>query len=296
MKRLALSDGDAAMAMAERTLLGFECEADLEAAYGFVKHAARLGHEDGRRAWVYLTAAGIGCKADPPGAQQMLAELGREDRFAAVQNAFLQHLTCEQRLAEIVPEIISDDPHIAIYRGLFSDAECRYLMMLGTPWLQQAAVLGLDGQPRMDNVRDANCATIVNLAEDLVVQAVNRTIAAATGTEAGWGEPLNILQYAPGQQYKPHHDGTGSDNVSIRNLTALIWLNDQYEGGETDFPKIRVRVRGQVGDMLVFRNTRDDGSFDERMIHAGLPVTTGIKWMASRWIRGEDYLRDGVKV
>ena len=27
------------------------------------------------------------------------------------------------------------------------------------------------------------------------------------------------------------------------------------------------------------------------MMHAGLPVTKGIKWMASRWIRGEDYLK-----
>ena len=116
-------------------------------------------------------------------------------------------------------------------------------------------------------------------------------IAAATGTEKAWGEPLNILRYAPGQQYKPHHDGTGSDNVSVRNLTALIWLNDEFEGGETDFPKIDVRVRGEVGDMLVFRNVRDDGSFDERMIHAGLPVTSGVKWMASRWIRGADYLK-----
>ena len=94
----------------------------------------------------------------------------------------------------------------------------------------------------------------------------------------------------PGQQYKPHHDGTGSDNVSVRNLTALIWLNDQFEGGETDFPNINVRIRGSVGDMLVFRNVLDNGEFDERMIHAGLPVTEGVKWMASRWIRGQDFL------
>ena len=30
--------------------------------------------------------------------------------------------------------------------------------------------------------------------------------------------------------------------------------------------------------------------FDARMIHAGLPVTKGVKWMASRWIRGTDFL------
>jgi prolyl 4-hydroxylase len=36
---------------------------------------------------------------------------------------------------------------------------------------------------------------------------------------------------------------------------------------------------------------RENGAFDERMIHAGLPVTQGVKWMASRWIRSEPYLK-----
>ena len=287
----AKTSGTAAMELAERRLLGIGCKPDQRAAFAAVRQAARLGQEDGRRAWVYLTAAGIGRKPDEAAARKMLAELAKEDRFAALQVAFLQHVTCDTRLAEVTPRIISADPYIALYEGLFSAAECKYLAVLGTPWLERAAVLGLDGQPRMDLVRDADSCSIPNLAEDLVVQAVNRCIATATGTEPGWGEPLNILKYSPGQQYKPHHDGTGSDNVSIRQLTALIWLNDQFEGGGTDFPKINVTVRGAPGDMLVFRNVRDNGEVDERMIHAGLPVTQGVKWMASRWIRAENYLR-----
>ncbi len=50
----------------------------LTAAYGFVRQAARLGHEDGRRAWVYLNSSGNRCPADMQGAERMLAELGRE--------------------------------------------------------------------------------------------------------------------------------------------------------------------------------------------------------------------------
>lgn len=293
LEQRARSDGAAAMALAEARLFGDFGPPDQAAAYKAVKQAASLGFEDGRRAWVYWTAAGIGRKPDEKAARKMLAELAKEDRFAALQLAFLDYLTCEKRLAEVTPTIISADPYIALYPGLFSPAECRYLMILGTPWLEKASVLSLEGEARFDEVRDAFTAHIPPIAEDLVVQAVNRTIAAATGTKPGWGEPLNVLRYAPGQQYKPHHDGTGSDNVSVRYLTALIWLNDQFEGGETDFPKINVRVRGSVGDMLVFRNVRDNGEFDERMIHAGLPVTEGVKWMASRWIRGTDFLAGG---
>ena len=72
--------------------------------------------------------------------------------------------------------------------------------------------------------------------------------------------------------------------------TALIWLNDDYDGGKTDFPDAGVRVKGGVGDLLLFHNVTASGSPDERMMHAGLPVTRGVKWMASRWIRGRDYL------
>jgi prolyl 4-hydroxylase len=128
------------------------------------------------------------------------------------------------------------------------------------------------------------------LTEDLVVQRINRCIAAATGTRTEWGEPLNLLRYNPGQQYKPHHDGHGSEGGPIRIVTALIWLNEQFEGGETAFPTLNIRVRGGVGDMLVFKNVHDDGTQDDRLLHAGLPVTEGVKWMASRWIRGQDFL------
>jgi len=292
LERRAKSEPGAAMDLAERLLLGIDMKADQKAAYKMVQHAARLGHPDGRRAWVYLTAAGIGRKADPIAARQMLTELAKEDKFAALQLAFLDHVSCEKRLAEATPKIISAEPYIALYPQLFSPAECRYLAVLGTPWLEKAGILDSSGHGRFDDqIRDAESCSIPNLAEDLVVQAINRCIAVATLTDPGWGEPLNILKYSPGQQYRPHHDGTGTDNISVRALTALIWLNDQFEGGETDFPKIKVRVLGGVGDMLVFKNVRDNGELDERMIHAGLPVTKGVKWMASRWIRTEPYLK-----
>ena len=77
---------------------------------------------------------------------------------------------------------------------------------------------------------------------------------------------------------------------ALRHWTALIWLNHDYEGGQTDFPDVGVRVKGGVGDLLLFHNVTADGLPDQRMMHAGLPVTSGVKWMASRWIRGRDYL------
>jgi prolyl 4-hydroxylase len=277
------------MALSQCRLYGIGCKPDQRAAFNAVRWAAHLGHPDGRRARIYLTAAGIGTKPDHAAAMEMLQELAKEDKFAAVQLSMLDHVTCEQRLPQVAVKIISQDPYIALYPRLFSAAECKYLAVLAAPWLEQAMV-NVDGdQTQLEGVRDADSSAIAHLTEDLVVQRINRCVAAATRTKPEWGEPLNVLRYKPGQQYRPHHDGESGDG-SIRIMTALIWLNEQFDGGETDFPMLNVRVRGGVGDMLVFRNVHDDGSPDERLIHAGLPVTEGIKWMASRWIRATDFL------
>jgi prolyl 4-hydroxylase len=293
LKQRARTSGAAAMDLAERQLLGIGMKPDQKAAFATVQQAVRLGHDDGRRAWFYLTAAGIGTNPDPAAARKMLAERAKEDRFAAVQLAFLDHVTCEQRLAQVKPRVISADPYIALYPGLFSPAECRYLMTLGTPWMERAKVIDEEtGEGRLDAIRDADASSFPHLAEDLVVQAINRCIAKATGTEPGWGEPMSILRYAPGQQYHVHHDAQGArDPIALRRFTALIWLNGEFEGGETHFPDVKVTVRGDVGDMLVFGNVTADGHPDERMRHAGLPVASGVKWLASRWIRSTPYLK-----
>lgn len=283
------TDSVAAMALSHHRLYGVGCKPDPRAAFNAVRLAARLGHPDGRRARIYFTAAGIGTQPDHKAAVEMLKELAKEDKFAAVQLSLLDHVTCEHRLAQIQPKIISHNPYIALYPSLFSTAECKYLAMVAAPWLEEARVT-MNGGTQFQGMRDADSSAISHLTEDLVIQRINRCIAAATGTRPTWGEPLNVLRYNPGQQYRAHHDGRGPGDGTTRVMTALIWLNEQFEGGETEFPTLNIRVRGGVGDMLVFRNVHADGAQDDRLIHAGLPVTHGIKWMASRWIRGKEFL------
>ena len=115
-----------------------------------------------------------------------------------------------------------------------------------------------------------------------------RRIAAVSATDVRAGEPLQVLSYAPGQQYREHSDAL--PNVAPgqqRVLTFLVYLDEDYEGGETAFPALGLQVRGRTGDGLLFRNAARDGTPDQRSIHAGLPVTRGVKHVASRWIRAE---------
>jgi len=69
----------------------------------------------------------------------------------------------------------------------------------------------------------------------------------------------------------------------------LVYLNDDYEGGETVFLRTGLRFKGKKGDALLFRNALPDGRADEMAQHAGLPVTVGEKIIASRWIRARPF-------
>jgi prolyl 4-hydroxylase len=125
-------------------------------------------------------------------------------------------------------------------------------------------------------------------AEDLVVNALNRRIAALSGTGIDQGEPLQLLRYRPGGEYKPHMDALPAE-PNQRILTVLVYLSDDYEGGETAFPNAGLSFRGRTGDALLFRNTGADGRPDPLSLHAGLPVARGIKYLASRWIRANRF-------
>lgn len=283
-------DPDAQYKASELTLRGQAGPVDLTVANRWMTRAAGKGHAEARRAQAYYTAAGLGCPADPDHARRQLETIAADDRFVAVQLAFLQHVGGPARLATAERRLLSADPHIELVVGLFTAAECRYLQLLADPWLEPAMIYAATGEGMRDPHRDSDNMVIAPMTEDLVVQSVNRTIAAATGTSQTWGEPLHILRYRPGQQYRPHHDAHAFAPVEKRRIaTALLYLNDAYEGGETNFPELGITIRGQVGDLLVFHNLDADNMPDPRMIHAGLPITSGEKWLATRWIRGSDY-------
>ena len=109
-------------------------------------------------------------------------------------------------------------------------------------------------------------------------------LAKASGTNVRQGEPLQVLRYLPGQEYRPHFDALGqAENQRI--LTFLVYLNDGYDGGGTRFMKSALTVNGRRGDALLYRNADDSGRPDPNSQHAGEPLKAGEKFIASRWIR-----------
>ena len=94
-------------------------------------------------------------------------------------------------------------------------------------------------------------------------------------------ENFHFVKYGPGGEYKKHHDG------GDRPKTALIYLNDGFTGGETEFPKLDITVKPKTGKLIIWDNSSLDGVADETAIHAGLPVEVGTKYIGVIWIKNK---------
>ena len=186
-------------------------------------------------------------------------------------------------------EVLSQAPHLTLFHTLFSAEECRYLAEAAAPMLEPSVVVDpATGRQRPDPARVSDGVGFTRPLENPAVHALNRRIAAASGSDVAQGEPLQVLRYRPGGEYKPHFDAIpGFSNQRV--MTMIVWLNADYEGGETMFMKTGAKLKGGIGDALLFRNALPDGSRDPDSGHAGLPVTRGEKMIASRWIRARPF-------
>lgn len=287
-----MAEADALFEAATARLRGDGGARDLAGARELFRRAGGEGRVDAAIVYANLLAAGVGGPRDWPGALRLLAALAEVDPRSRRELERVEAMALSaggDPLAIPEGEAVCAAPAILFFSGLFSTDECAFLSAAAAPMLQPAVVVDpASGRQRPDPVRVCDGAGFPWPLENPAIHALNRRLAAASGTEPEQGEPLQVLRYRPGGEYRPHFDAIpGFDNQ--RSMTFLVWLNEDYEGGETFFPTPGLRLKGRTGDAILFRNTGADGARDPASGHAGLPVTAGEKRIASRWIRARPF-------
>lgn len=286
----AAGDADALFALASWRLSGRIVRRDLAAARDLFRRAAGLGHEAAARASAAFVGSGVGGPADWPAALRLLRAHGFAGAAGQLDLIEKMTLTPVGDPAELPAEKrLSDRPQVSAFPALFSPAECDFLIAEAQPWLQPSVVIDPQtGRQLRNPVRTSDGMSFGYLQEGPAIHALNRRIAAASGTDVRQGESLQILRYRPGEEYKPHFDAVAGE-PNQRILTLLVYLTENYRGGETLFLRTGLRFKGRKGDALLFRNADAEGRADDMAQHAGLPVTAGEKIIASRWIRARPF-------
>ncbi len=281
----------AAATLADWRMAGDLIRRDLKLARDLYGRAAEFGLAEARPVHIALLANGAGGTTRHwRKALKLLRQRASGDPLAKRQSALLERMALDAEGDPLAPpsqEALSESPKVAQVRNFMTPDECAYLIERASPLFQASVVIHpVSGQFVRDPVRTSSAALFPFAIEDPVVHALNRRIAAVTATRYEQGEPLQVLSYAPGQEYKLHSDALGP-GANQRIRTLLVFLNEDFEGGETHFPQAGLRHRGKTGDAVVFHNVTPDGAPDPRAIHAGLPVTRGRKLILSKWIRAE---------
>lgn len=129
---------------------------------------------------------------------------------------------------------------------------------------------------------------------DSFVRQMQRRIDTLLGFKRSHGEALQGQRYTPGQEFRPHSDwfpqdlpgwAMERDNGGQRAFTAMVYLNDVTDGGETDFPRLDLAVAPRQGVLLAWNNADRAGAPNPFTVHAGNPVRSGTKYVVTRWYR-----------
>lgn len=204
----------------------------------------------------------------------------------------LVRLPHEQRLPPA--QKLHNSPTIQLIHEFLPSATLDYIIGTGYRHLSRATVNDSEKGEVKDTSRSNSYMNFRLIETDIVIESINQYIMKAMGTGVLYGDPLSLLHYSPGQRYLPHFDffdpdfpahAPGLQLSGQRPQTALLYLNDDYEAGETRFHALEIDVKGAKGDLLIFDNITADGAPDRRSLHSGESPVSGDKWILSKWAR-----------
>ncbi|MDN5925027.1 MAG: 2OG-Fe(II) oxygenase [Xanthomonadales bacterium] len=182
-----------------------------------------------------------------------------------------------------------EKPTIRVLEALLDEGECDALIELARPRLEHSLTVNTSGQQTTDAKRTSR-GMFFSLGETALIERIEQRIAALLDLPAEHGEGLQVLHYQPGQQYEPHYDWFDPTQLGFKGVTArsgqriasvIMYLNSPAGGGGTHFPNLGLTVSARRGSALYFAYEGGDLA----SLHAGLPVSAGEKWIATKWLR-----------
>jgi prolyl 4-hydroxylase len=276
----AEGDAEAAHFMAVVHACGIGVPRDWSTAFDYLTHSAELGFPLAREELVFLATGAFDEERKNAPKQESWKKL----RDAIELSSWL----------EVSPlKVISRDPRIMTVENVASPAICDWLIEKARPDRKAASVrITATGKVQQSDSRTNSTTSFNPFKMNIILAALRLRISTLTGLSSGM-EIMNILHYTVGQRYEPHFDYIAASDAEAvrltqgmqRVLTFLLYLNDDYEGGETRFPRIPWQHKGRKGNAMFFWNVDRQGKPDQMTLHEGSAPTKGEKWILSQWIR-----------
>ena len=193
-------------------------------------------------------------------------------------------------------------PRIVLFGNLLSADECEQMIEMSRGKLARSSVVNNETGAYDIHPHRTSDGTYFYRGENDLIRRIEQRIADLVQYPEENGEPIQILHYQPGGEYKPHYDyfdprQPGNEQVLTqggqRIATLVMYLNDVETGGSTVFPEVGIDVLPRRGNAVYFAYCSETGALDSRSLHGGSPVGGGEKWIATKWFRERQYVGSG---
>lgn len=261
-----------------------------------VQESLRLLTTAAMRGWAPAQAQLIALAPD----RELAAAAGKGAVSADYWRGLADSIDLRLWLSAPAGRTLSESPLIRSFEAFLPDAVCAWLIGRSAGRLSRALVYdAVGGQDFASETRTNSWAQFDLMGSDVVHLLMQLRMQAACGIPLHNMEANSILHYAPGEEITNHFDFVNPDIPNYeqeiarngqRVLTFLVYLNDDYEGGETDFPALGIVHKGRRGEGLYFVNSLENDEADLRTLHAGRPPTSGQKWIVSQFVRSRRVL------
>lgn len=188
--------------------------------------------------------------------------------------------------------IFNKEPLIYIINDFLNYEECAYLRFIAKDKLSQSLV----GNGLKNVIRTGSSCFIATESEEPLKLIEKKIKFLFPNDELGIIKSFNIINYKLHQTYAYHTDAYNVNDQGMavdpagkairqRKYTAICYLNEVDEGGDTRFELLNINIKPKMGKLLVFKNVlQNSNKVDRRSLHGGLPVIKGEKWIMTTWL------------
>ena len=180
-----------------------------------------------------------------------------------------------------------------IQDDFLNKVECEKLINEIEKRLEPSFVANPDDSRIVSDYRTSS-SSCFNYKETKVGVNLDLKIARYLGLDPFIGEWVQGQKYESGQFYKEHHDffhpfteeyKTYTEWMGQRTWTAMLYLNDVEDGGETYFKYLNLRIKPERGKLLFWNNLYPMGIPNYKTMHEACPPVDQNKYIITKWFR-----------
>ena len=185
------------------------------------------------------------------------------------------------------PLTMCPSPKILIYKDVVSKKIRQQIMDNHSLKLSESTVT--DGTNILSSKHRTSSSSFLD--NDASISKLRNSVCKLYSFSEKNSEKFQYVKYEVGQEYAPHYDAFDVDKISKnghkkqRVITNIIYLNDEFVGGETCFPQLDISIKPEAGMMISFENCIAETTYlNPFSLHQSKPILSGEKHILTLWL------------